>query len=345
MQKLVIRALGALALVAVPTLAIAADEYAADVDATATDTTELGAASHALTGSGNDSGWDALTPQHLAEAKAGKANTIDLKFTPFARHEDIGDLKHDDGNVEVDRYGADLRLDYTDDYGHTWNFRYGYEYSDYDVSDTPTSAAEDALDNATVWSLSLVHVRKIDERWTGFAAVGMQYGGTDGVSFGDGSNAMAGVGGIYAFDEKLQAGLGIMGKQHFEDGWDVLPIPVLNYKIDDKNSVRVRGPRADFLHRLDDRITLRALLALESRAYRLDDDLASAASDGVVIDSHVALGGGADFVVNEWFTLRGEVGVLLAQKYRIEDKNGNRVEKYEGDGTGFFLGLQAIVAF
>ena len=62
-------------------------------------------------------------------------------------------------------------------------------------------------------------------------------------------------------------------------------------------------------------------------------------------DTHFLLGGGADVKVNDWFTVRGEIGLVFGQEYRVEKKRGNEVGTIDGDDTGFFIGLQAILAF
>lgn len=351
MSKNSIRALGALVLCGLPAAALAQD-FARPQDAAASETpaapattSDLEAATPGLTGSSNDVGWDAMTPQETAVRKGAEPDTMKMKLTPFYSYEDVGDLEDDAGNVEVSRWGADLRMDYIDQGGHMWAFRFGWEESDYDISDTPAAgAAEDALDNATVWSLSLVHQRRIDERWSAFGGVGMQYGGADGVSFSDGRNFMGGLGGIYDVNEDLTVGLGILVKEDFDDSAEVLPIPMLTYRIDEKTFVRLRGARADISHKVDDRITLRGLLELENRSYRLDDDVAGA-PDGAVNDSHVLLGFGLDFAATETVTLRGKVGVILGQEYEIEDDRGSEIDTIDGDDTGFFVGLEAIVAF
>jgi hypothetical protein len=341
MHKIVIGALGAVAFIGAGQTAFALDQHEEKMD----DSSALESASHSLTGGSVDAGWDAVTPRDRGPRGAGEPNEIDLTFTPYFKHQDVGDLEDDAGDVEVDRVGMDLNLDYTDDTGQLWTFRWGWEESDYDIDDAPGgSAAEDALDDATVWSLSLVHRRRIDDQWEAWGGVGMQYGGADGVSFSDGRNFMGAVGGNYQVNEDLNVGLGILVKEDFDDSAEVLPIPMLTYRIDERNMVRWRGPRASFDHKVDDRITLRALLEYEMRQYRLDDDVAGA-PDGAVNDSHLLLGGGVDYQVNEWFSVSGEIGVILAQEFEIEDDRGSEIDTVDGDDTGFFVGLSATFAF
>ncbi len=340
MQKFVIGALGALVLVGSSAAAVAGDSMAAD------DSSALSSATRALTGNSVDSGWDALTPQETATAvaKEDKRNTIDLKFTPFVRYEDVGDLEDDLGNVEVDRYGMALRMDLIDEAGNLWAFRFGWEESDYDVSDSPTTAAEDALDDATVWSLSLVHQRRIDEKWSAFGGFGMQFGGASGVAFSDGRNFMGAVGGIYDVDEKLSVGLGIIVKEDFDDSTEFLPLPMLTYKVDDRTLIRWRGPRADVVRRIDERFSLRGFIAYERRQYRLDDDVPGA-PDGSVDDTHVLVGIGMDFSANEWLLFSGEIGLITAQEYEIQNSRGSEIDTIDGDDTGLFLGLSATLLF
>jgi len=346
MKNTVSLALSAFALAALSSIAVADNHDAMDDPGA----TELDSAAMDVGGTGDDVGFQAFTPADHGQAASNQIGTIDLKFTPFYRYEDAGDLNRDQGDIETERYGANLRLNYHDENRNLWSFRYGYEFSDYDISGAPAgSVAEDALDDATVYSLTFSHMRTIQDRWSGFAGLGYQWGGTDGVSFSAGRNFMGAVGAIYQQTDDLTFGLGILVREDFDDDAEVLPIPIVTWIIDDKMEVRVRGTRADVSYEVEDDLTAHGILAWESRSYRLEDDVeGTEVEDGAVNDMHYVVGVGLDWQPRdyEWLTLTLETGVILGQKFEVENDDGHvEATVRQDDAVGFFVGFSATMAF
>ena len=347
MKKTMSLALGAFALVAMPMSAFADNHM--EPDATPAES-DLESAAKTVSGQGEDLGYNAFTPAKHDAIASDQIGTIDLKISPFFRYEDPGDLDDDAGDVETTRIGAVVRLDYYDEDRNQWSFRYGLEASDYDVSSAPSgSIAEDALDDALIYSITFSHMRTVADQWSAFAGFGYQWAGTDGVSFSDGRNFRGGGGAIYQMDEDLTLGLGILISDDFDDDAFILPLPIVTWHIDDQMRLRVRGTRADLEYDLEHDLTAHAILAYEFRAYRLEDEVEGTdAEDGVVNDSHVLLGVGLDWTPRDadWLTLSGEVGAILGQKFEIEKKSGSTIETNRmDDSAGFFAGLALEMNF
>jgi hypothetical protein len=347
MKKSMSLALGAFALAAMPVAAFADNHMEADNTPAESD---LESAAKTVGGQGEDLGYSAFSPKSHGDVGDDQIGTIDLKFPPFVRYEDAGDLKDDAGDVQTTRFGGALSLDYFDSDKNMWSFRYGYEYSDYDIGSTPVgSVAEDALDSATVYSLTFLHMRTIDEQWTAFGGFGYQWAGTDGVSFSDGRNFRGGGGALYQHDEDLTYGLGLVISDDFDDDAFIVPVPIVTWHIDENSRLRVRGTRADYEYDLEHDLTAHAILAYEFRAYRLEDEVeGTLAEDGVVNDTHVLLGVGLDWKPRDadWLTVSGEIGAILGQKFEIEKKSVSTLDTVRmDDSAGFFAGLSVEMNF
>jgi hypothetical protein len=353
MTKTASLALGALALTVMSGAAIAQDAGAQNMGNSVgmeDGGSDLQAAAKDVGSSGDDVGFQAFTPPRHKQGASDQIGTIDLKFTPFYRYENAGDLNHDQGEIETSRYGANLRLDYHDEDRNLWSFRYGYEYSDYDVSSAPSqSIAEDALDDATVYSLTFSHMRTIQDKWSAFGGVGYQWGGTDGVGFSSGRNFMGAVGAIHEIDQNLTYGLGLLVREDFDDDAVVLPLPILTWIIDGQSRLRVRGTRVDYEYDVEHDLTAHGIFAWEYRAYRLEDEVENTrAKDGAVNDMHYILGVGLDWKPEDldWLTVSLETGAIFGQKFEVEDDDGHVFSTArQDDAVGFFIGLSALLSF
>ncbi len=352
MNKTASLALGAFAVAAISGAALAQDATAHETTAPAHDgaKSDLSTAITDVSGSAEDLGFNAFAPaEHTGHVK-DQVGTIDLKYTPSYRYEEAGDLNKNGGDISVDRWGSALRMDYHAEDDALWTFRWGYERSNYDISGgRKASVADEALDNATVWSLTLAHLRPINEEWSAFAGFGLQFGGADDVSFSDGSNFMGAVGAIRKHDETLSYGLGILVREDFEDSAIVLPLPIVTWQIDERSALRVKGLKVDYSYDVEHDLTAHAFLDYELRSYRIDKDPKfGAASDGSVDDTHWLLGVGLDWKPRdvEWLTVSGEIGAILGQKFEVQDSDGSEVTTNRmDDNVGFFVGLSATLSF
>ena len=352
MNKTASLALGAFAVAAMTGTALAQDAMAYDAAAPAHDgaKSDLSTTITDVSGSAEDVGFNAFAPvEHTGHGK-DQIGTIDLTLSPTYRYEDAGDLNKDAGDISVDRWGNTLRMDYHAEDDALWSFRWGYERSSYDISGGPkASLADDALDNATVWSLTLAHMRPINEEWSGFAGLGLQFGGSDDVSFSDGRNFMGAIGAIRKHDESLSYGLGIMVREDFEDDAIILPLPIVTWQVDERSVLRMKGLKVDYAYEVEHDLTAHAFLDYELRSYRIDKDPKfGAASDGSVDDTHWLLGVGLDWKPRdiEWLTVSGEIGAILGQKFEVQDDDGSEVATNRmDDNVGFFVGLSATLSF
>lgn len=328
-------------------LVVAGLALAAVMPASAAETeSDLQDAVDATATTGGDYGFTALAPARWpTPGAAAEFDTLEMRVGARARHEDPGDLDDDLGDVEVDRYGGYAAARYTDDCGFLWVLRFDYEYSDYDVDTAFVRAlGDELLDTARMWNLTFSHVRRVDEEWSAFGGVGLNVAYADGAEFSDSANFMGAAGAMYHYREDLEFGLGVFVKDDFEDSPNVMPMPVVNWNIDDLTRLTVRGPRLRVTRAIDKKLSVSAFVESEVREYRLDDD--HVLSEGSVEDSHVTLGVGGAYRFTDWFRVGVDVGLLLKQEYEWQDDDGDRVEKFDmDDSSGFFVGIEATLDF
>lgn len=256
------------------------------------------------------------------------------------------------GKVSIDRLGVDLNLRFPVNPDFSVGFSSGWEWSRYAFRDAT------AFNPAFTKPWSDVHILSLgtslnfstseQTRW--FLGAGVRSSGERGAEFGDTITVNGLAGGSYSFNENFTLGGGVVVSSRLEDNAQIIPILIVDWKISDwlrfstmrtRPGVRLTVTPAEWF-------SFGPEVSYESREFRLRDDKTNpgtrSSPGGIVRDRRLPVGLFAAFNFSRQFSLELSGGVELAQRYRFEDRNGNKVTGVETKPAGY-LGLELSLRF
>jgi len=259
------------------------------------------------------------------------------------------DIQEDGGKFSRARVGAAFGLDYRFTDALAMKNKVNYTYDSYNFSDTLGDV--DPWGNVHTLTYNMLFEYKIDDTWTLFGGPNAGYAAEDGADWGHALIWGGSVGAKYRVNPDLMVGLGIAGIQPIEDGFAVLPIILLDWKISDefalRNSNPIPGVTMGFLglegvwmFAKDWEAVVGA--QVEKSRFRLSDNNPIAES-GVGQVTGVPVYARVNWKANEQVTVSGIIGAIANGNLRIDDKNGNKIGDDVDYDTAPFVG--AMVSF
>lgn len=255
------------------------------------------------------------------------------------------DLK-DGGDVSITRVGPTL--------GAAWIFpgaqarlsvTYSFEYSNYDWSGNTGFVAgrPDPWSDIYRHSVSAIWSQQVDEKWSYF--VGGLFGAAyeDGASPGDALEFGVLLGFSYALSPELSLGLGVGVLTQIEDDPLVIPIPTVDWRINQQFRLTNNSrPGLFLIYTPAEAWTITLGAEYTTRDFRLDEN--GPVPDGVGRDRRFPVLVEVAYRPERWLEIAARAGVDLGVRYWLSDSEGNEITTRRADPTPFF-GLGATLRF
>ncbi len=255
------------------------------------------------------------------------------------------DLSDGPGKVSVTRGNADLSVIGPIATQTSLLLKFGTEISSYDFKDaTRFAASGEPWDTIHDFYISAGATHKFDERWSGIGVFRVRSSGESGADFGDTLTYGGFAGATYAFSETLRVGLSLGITTQLEDNVQVLPLPSVFWKIDERWTLdfgSIRG--VSLAYQASDQWKLWGFFDYANRNFRLENDNA-AAPNGVGRDRSFNAAINATWSPTPRIDLTASAGYLFGQELILDNQNGDRIVKDDVDATPF-LGITAEFKF
>ncbi len=248
------------------------------------------------------------------------------------------------GESTVSRVGSELGLSIPAGEGRP-NFGLVWESSFYDF-DAPAvlSGGAEPWDETFELELRGSYLGRIDDHWGYVVGAGVNSAGEEGAEFSDTVTFGGFAAATYSLSEDLTFSLGILVRERLEDDVLVVPIPGVEWKIDDqwRLSSGVRPAGLFLLYSPDEAWTLSLGGQYRSREYRLDDE--GFAPEGVGRDRRIPVEFGVEYRPGRRVSISGFVGVNVWQEYEIDSRSGQSLGEDDSDPSPF-LGAAIKLSF
>lgn len=276
---------------------------------------------------------DTVPETGAMEERTSLLDRTAVEFRAAAGYTAEADL--DEGNVSVGRLDTGISTVTRLGDRSTIAFRLGSEFSFYDFGDAGAFSVDEGIDSAAAYSANIVYAAQIDDRWGWFAGGSIAASPAEGASWGD-SITGGGIAGVtYQLNDSLRIGAGVSVATRLEDDVRVIPLPTLDWRIDERWRVRtanrplqVRG--LELSYEATERLTVFALGGWASREYRLDDD-GGPAPDGVFRDDSIPLYLGATFRPTDHVEIDAGIGGSVWAQYELLDSTGTEIADSDSD--------------
>jgi hypothetical protein len=219
-------------------------------------------------------------------------------------------------------------------------FSGGVDLLRYDFSDDAGffPGATDLFDDVHVLRLEGSYMRVFNQRWMGLGYGAIFHSFEQGASLQDSVTFAIGVGILCRIDEKLTVGLTLRPQTRIEDSPYLYPVPYIDWKISPRLDLRTEQ-KAGYGFGLAYALDQAKEVALDTRAYyaarRFRLDSRSIPDEGVIEDERVAWDVGFRFQPSPRFSAGLHAGIDLWQRFSVENKQGNNLEKIHTDPVPF----------
>ena len=227
--------------------------------------------------------------------------------------------------------------------------RLTYTYDDYNFSDT--SADPWTKVHTLIYAMLLDY--KIDDTWTVFGGPLLGFAAEDGADWGESFIPGVAVGARYRFNPDLVVGLGVAGVQQIEGDFTVLPILLLDWRINDQITIRNSSPipgvtqgwmGLEGIWNFADGWDAGIGAQIEKSRFRLSDgnDI-PAAKGGVGQVTGVPIYARLDWKPNSQVTVSGFAGAIAGGELKLEDEDGHSLGDEVDYDPGVLIG--ATISF
>ncbi len=218
------------------------------------------------------------------------------------------------------------------------------EWSNYDFSGaTPLFPGPGpTITDAYTYRVSPSIFYSIDETWGVLLGCSFESSLQDGAEF-DESIRWGGFGGVrYQWTESFALTLGVNAATRLEDDAIIIPIIGVDWRVNDKVTLRTEGPGAAAVVDLGEGFLFTLRGRWEPREYRLDDS--GPVPGGVLRDEAILLGVELGYRPSNTLLLAAEVGGVFDQEFETLNSNGNEVAKEDSDPS-LYIGFRASIRF
>jgi len=279
---------------------------------------------------------DAIQPDTADAPPAAEANILDRTAVQFrAATEYTGSADLDVGDVSIARLDTSISTRTTIGDRSAISFRIGSEFSFYDFADVGPFGVGGGMDSGARYSVGTTFSSQINDEWGYFVGGSVMASPGEGASWGDAITGGGMAGFTYQLTDTLRVGVGIGVSSRLEDDARVIPIPTLEWQINEQwrlattsRAIGVRG--VELSYEANEWLTLFALGGWASREYRLDDN-GGPAPDGVLRDERIPLYVGASFQAAERVTIDVGVGGSVWSQFELLDSGGTEIADSDAD--------------
>ena len=217
------------------------------------------------------------------------------------------------------------------------------EFSQYDLDLIPPSVSEIGSMRLSINRFGLIARHKLNERWSLFAVGDMTFSTENHASWSDGMT----YGGIVAVRRQVNKSfawqVGVMARTRLEDQALVLPIPGIDWKINDRLSLRTaQGVTLSYDLAGDKHWLFDAGVSVENRVYRMDSR--SQLPDGIFIDRFFPLVTALSYQFWRGTFIKLSVMTPFYRRYKFCTSDGTTIESLDSNYFPSF-NLSAGAAF
>ncbi len=245
-----------------------------------------------------------------------------------------GKLRDAGGSVNIARAGAEAIIGYRLCPDWQISLKVSPEHSWYRWSEGDSFGANTL--NAYTVSIDPTLRWRIDDQWSAIIGGLFNLSAEDG---GDVSNAWR-AGGIlgvrYAFSKTFALTGGIIASSRLEETPFVVPLIGLEWSINDRVRVLVRGLGAQIDVDLTDDLTASLYGEYQVREYRLESR--GPIQDPILRDRRIPVGVKLAYAITPSIDLEASGGAIVYQYYRFDDQNGTELANDRTRPTGFVGG-------
>jgi hypothetical protein len=183
---------------------------------------------------------------------------------------------------------------------------------------------------------------KIDPDWTAFIGVFGQSAGAPDEHFGQTTTGGGFAGVRRKISDTFALTLGIAARSQLEHNASVLPLIGFEWDITDKLKLSLEGTGLELAWDVSNHWDLRAIASFQDRAYRLDQN--GPLASGILRDRRALLGLQAEWTPAIWFSLRGDLGVVIWSQVEFDNSSGNKFDELNAN-PALYAGLTATFQF
>lgn len=204
------------------------------------------------------------------------------------------------------------------------------EWSQYDFDLNPPELASIGLMHLSITRFGLIGRHKINKDWMAIAAGDLSFSTEDNVAWSDGMTG----GGIVAVRQQVNKSfawqIGVVAHTRLEDSTMILPIPGIDWKINDRLSLQTaQGMTLSYNPCQNSRWLFDLGANYENRIYRMDDR--SALPDGILIDRRIPILLAATFKPYHDFFVKLSAAVPVYRQYKFCADDGTTVDSFGSD--------------
>jgi hypothetical protein len=273
-----------------------------------------------------------------------------ISFTFDAGYEHLFETDLDGpGEFEVDRYGFRLGVQSRIGRDLELRARVGYQIADYDFSSTPGFAGVDPWDDIHTLSIGAELQWSLTNDWRIFAGPVFGFSREDGADWDDAFTGGGLFGATKIVNEDLVIGGGLVGTSRIEDDVLLVPIIILDWKINETLRLTTQGgvgltggTNLELVYTPGGNWEFGFGGQYAYRRFRIDGTGAS--DDGVGEDKSLPLWARASYRFNPNFSVDLYGGVALAGEVQIEDSGGHNIGDSDYDPAPF-AGVAVRISF
>ncbi|MCA9275951.1 MAG: hypothetical protein KDA29_07995 [Phycisphaerales bacterium] len=259
------------------------------------------------------------------------------------------DFDNDIGELSLSEYRAGLTALWNIEDAGRLTIDLSAALLDYDVTPSPTAVAGDSasigaeLDDIHQFGITAIYSDSLNDTTNWFLGGGIGFSGEDNADFGDSFDWLATGGFEYKQSDTLSIGVGVLIKSRLEDDVLIVPIPRINWTIDERWSLRTERAGLELRYKHSDQLSYGVFGEYRSDSFRLDDTHA-AAVDGMGTHRRIPVGMFADFKASDRIRIEAAAGAALGGELEFLDANGNDVSKQDLD-PGIFGAITVSFRF
>lgn len=248
-------------------------------------------------------------------------------FVSHGRYERTtrADVGGDPGSVGVTRSALAGNLIFGPEHDLQISIPFDYETSTYSfrMADDLFPGGANNIRSFEQWTITPNIEAKIDDHWGVFGGglifIAGQYDANNTATYGGFGGA------IWRPDKTFTLRLGIGARTRLEDDIQILPAIWMEWKIDERTRLTSQGNNIRFEHDFHEAWCIKADLALERRAYRLDDD--GPAPGAVFRDSQIPVSLRMEFVPHAAARFEAWIGMNLDREFTVDLREDDRFSR------------------
>lgn len=204
------------------------------------------------------------------------------------------------------------------------------EFSHYDLDLIPPSVSEIGSMHLSINRFGLIARHKLGERWSLFAIGDMTFSVENNASWGDGMT----YGGLVAARQQVNKSfawqVGVIARSRLEDQPLILPIPGIDWKINDRLALRTaQGVTLSYDLTGQKHWMFDAGVSVENRIYRMDGR--SQLPDGIFIDRFIPLVTALSYQFWRGTFIKVAASTPLYRRYKFCGSDGTTVETLDSN--------------